>query len=88
MQTGKSRGQASWLMLMRALRFSCGCGAGEMPCCPGILEVEATGNAINIENLTGKVEARGDFALQGRHIDVIDFYSAAGNKLVLVDAFS
>lgn len=54
---------------------------------PGILKIKTAGDAVDIENFSGKVETRRDFALQGPHVDVIEFDPTTGDELVFVHAF-
>ena len=51
---------------------------------PGVLEVEASGNTVNIEDFAGEEKAGGDFALHGFAVDLLEFDAAGGDKLFFV----
>ncbi len=55
---------------------------------PGGLEVEAAGDAVDIEDFTGEVEVLMDFALHGFEVDFIEGDSAAGDEFVFIRAFA
>jgi hypothetical protein len=63
----------------------CACVVGG---CPGILEVEAACDAVDVNDLAGEVEAGADFALHGFHVDVAQLNAAAGDELFFVCAFA
>ena len=50
---------------------------------PGCLQIEATGDGIDVEHFAGKEEVWAYLALQGMQVDVAEADAAAGNKLLL-----
>ena len=55
---------------------------------PGGLEVEAAGDAIDIEDLAGEVEAGDGLALHRFELDVIERDATAGYEFVFIKAFT
>ena len=52
------------------------------------MKVEAAGDAVDIENLSGKVEPGVLFAFHAFELHVIERNAAAGNEFIFVQAFS
>ena len=52
-------------------------------CCPGGLEVEASGDCIDIKDFPGKVNAGVFFALEGIRIYCFETYASAGDEFFL-----
>ena len=50
---------------------------------PGGLEVEAAGDAVDVKELAGEVEAGAVAALKGAGVDGAEGHAAAGDELVL-----
>ena len=56
-------------------------------CGPGRLEVEASGDGVDIKNFPGKVNAGVFFALEGVLVYFLKTYAAAGNEFFLELSF-
>tara|TARA_B100000614_G_scaffold17802_1_gene14616 strand:+ start:1130 stop:1321 length:192 start_codon:yes stop_codon:yes gene_type:complete len=50
---------------------------------PGGLEVEAAGDAVDVQALSGEVQAVYQLALHGFEIDFLETDAAAGDELIL-----
>ncbi|MFM1942481.1 MAG: hypothetical protein RI897_1463 [Verrucomicrobiota bacterium] len=61
---------------------------GEVGGGPGGLEVEATGDAVDIESFAGEVEVIEEFAFHGFEVDFIEGDAAAGDEFVFIGAFA
>lgn len=55
---------------------------------PGGLEVEAAGDAVDIERFAGEVEVIEEFAFHGFEVDFIEGDAAAGDEFVFIGAFA
>src|SRR5690606_29627931 len=55
---------------------------------PGGLKIEPAGDAIDVQNFTGKVHTFRDSALHRLQLNVAQVDTAAGDELVLVHAFA
>lgn len=55
------------------------------PCC---LEIEAAGDAIDVEAFAGEVEAGDEAALHGLEVDFLEAHAAAGDELVFVGSLA
>ena len=52
--------------------------------CPCGLEVEASGDAVDVETLASEVEAGEESACHGAEIDFLEPHAAAGDEFVFV----
>ena len=52
------------------------------------MEVEAAGDAVDVEEFAGEVEAGNEFALHGFEIDFAETNAAAGDEFVFVEALA
>ena len=77
------RGEVAWLV--EALGDGL---AGEVGGGPGGLEVEAAGDAVDVEDFAGEVEAGDEAACHGFEVDVAEVDAATGDELVFVHAFA
>ena len=62
--------------------------AGQPARRPGGLEIEAAGDAVNVQQFTGKVQARANPAFHGLEIHLAQSHSPARHKFVLVQALA
>lgn len=60
----------------------------KLPGGPGCLEIEASSNAVDIEDFPCKMEVWDDAAFHGLEIDFVRCDSTTGHKFVFVHAFS
>ena len=56
--------------------------------CPGGLEIEAAGDAVNVQQFAGKKQSGTNTALHGFEIHLVQPDPAAGHELILVQALS
>ncbi len=49
--------------------------------CPGRLEIIPAGDAVNVHNLSGKIEIAAHLALHGFKVDALQAHPTAGDKL-------
>ena len=55
---------------------------------PGGLEIEAAGDAVDIEAFAGEVEAGDEAAFHAAEVDLLEADAAAGDEFLLVGGFS
>ena len=63
------------------LRDGVGGDEGGGPCC---LEVESSGDGVDVEHLAGEEETRYGLRLEGAVVDGVEAHAASGNELLLV----
>src|SRR2546430_9682606 len=51
---------------------------------PGRLKIKTAGDAVNVEQLSGKIEIRCDAALNGFEIDLAQSHATASDKFLFV----
>ena len=76
----------SWPKYQGCLRV-CHGQSRQSSACPGGLEIESAGDAVDIEALAGEVEPRDDSALHGLEIDLLEINAAAGDEFIRVCGF-
>ena len=83
--SSKSEG-GSWLVnhLQGGLAATSDRSCCQMRGGPGSLEVEAAGDAIDVDAFAGEVEARDDAAFHGLEVDALAVDAAAGDELIFV----
>ena len=74
--------------MLRAADGSGDGGPGEVAGGPGGLEVEAAGDAVDVQDFAGEVEAGDLFALHRFELEVIERDSAAGHEFIFVEALA
>ncbi len=52
------------------------------------MKVESSGNAIEVQYFSGKMEIWGEFAFHGFEVEVVEGDSSAGYEFFFVEAFS
>ncbi len=62
--------------------------AGDQSCGPGGLEIEASGDAIDVEGFAGEVESGDDAAFHGFEVDFGQGNASTSDEFLLVGAFS
>ena len=62
--------------------------AGDPAGGPGGLEVEPAGDAVDVEEFAGEVEAGDEFAFHGFEIHFAEANAAAGDEFVFVEALA
>lgn len=72
---------------MSLLRFRDGV-AGEVASGPGCLEIEASGDAVDIQDLAREVESRVSFAFHRLEIEIFQMHPTTGDELIFVRAFA
>ena len=64
------------------------CGSGEVAGGPGGLEVEAAGDAVDVEDFACEIEVGVGLAFHRFEIEVFQVHSATGDELVFVGALA
>ena len=52
------------------------------------MEVEAAGDAVDVEEFAGEVKARNEFAFHGFEVHFAEANAAAGDEFVFVETFA